>query len=160
MLVEVIKKIWQPINPSVQPQQSEFLTSFPILGRDILLAFLTPKVKTQPWDSDVMLRSSVSIHDWTQLKPSSKLVRFGGKVQRPTSLAAAHSNSSMLIPLLIKTATYHCGMVCLFLQSLHIQGLVSGYIWEACKPTTDFAHTKGEEEHSRLSRSMWSKTIT
>ena len=44
--------------------------------------------RTQPWDSNVVLRLD-SIHDWTQLKPVCKLLRFGGQVWRSTCLAAA-----------------------------------------------------------------------
>lgn len=96
-----------------------------------------------PWNVHPRLKRAMCcwdhwdpVHDWTQLRPLYKFLRFwrtGGEF----SSSCSHPGQA---PLLIKLATYQAGVVCCFLQSLLILpvwGPISDFTQETrgCKPT-------------------------
>lgn len=134
-----------------------------ILGMCIPLAFLTPEgvSRTRLWDSDMVLRSSDSTHDWAQLKPPYTLHIHIWWAGAETYLSSSYPRQLSYVNSLA-IATYQSGVSRLILQSLHdlhIQEPVSVYTWHVYKPTNGFSYIKGDEERSRVSRPTWSKTI-
>lgn len=162
VLGEVIKKTWPPIDPWAQLCRGS-LYPLPYLECAFRLPSSPPEAvsRTWLWDSDMVLRSSDSTHDWAQLKPPYTLHIYIWWAGAETYLSSSYPRQLSYVNSLA-IATYQSGVSRLILQSLydlHIQRPVSVYSWHVYKPTNGFSYIKGDEEHSRVSRPTWSKTI-
>lgn len=115
----------------------------PVLGMYVLptVGTVGAGLRTQLWDSSMLLTALDGLRDWTQLRPPYTLWRFWWAPFRDL-LTLWAPQTSLVISKSVSLFIEQSGGVCPFLWSLpalHVQGPVSDYTQESsrgvCRPT-------------------------